>query len=147
MSGIKIQINSLEALERLIGGDSELEIDIRNSVVQKFSKRHLKDIANKFISDGVIRSIKEELNNEYFDKSNYRHVKLTPEFQKILESSVDSHVRSLIKSRISERINSGELDEVIQGRVELEVSRHVGRITDSMIKKKAEELLIEKLKG
>lgn len=38
---MKIQINSLEALERLIGGDTELEIDIRNSIVHKFTQKHL----------------------------------------------------------------------------------------------------------
>lgn len=44
---IKIQINSLEALERLIGGNTEAEMDIRNSVVQAFTERHLKSIANQ----------------------------------------------------------------------------------------------------
>ena len=38
----KIQINSLEALERLIGGDTELEIEVRNSIVQEFAKKYLK---------------------------------------------------------------------------------------------------------
>ena len=37
---IVLQINSLKALERLIGGDSELEIGVRNSIVQEFSKKH-----------------------------------------------------------------------------------------------------------
>lgn len=41
----KIQINSLEALERLIGGDSELEFEIRNNVAQDFAKKHLKAVA------------------------------------------------------------------------------------------------------
>jgi hypothetical protein len=36
---VKIQINSLEALERLIGNDNNLEIDIRNSIVQNFTKK------------------------------------------------------------------------------------------------------------
>ena len=39
---VKIQINSLEALERLIGGDPSLEFDIRNNVAQKFAAKHLK---------------------------------------------------------------------------------------------------------
>ena len=42
----KIQINSLDALERLIGGDTELEIEVRNSVIQKFAEKHLKPLAN-----------------------------------------------------------------------------------------------------
>lgn len=41
---MKIQINNLAALERLIGGDTELEIEIRNNIVQEFTKRHLKGL-------------------------------------------------------------------------------------------------------
>ena len=44
MNSVTIQINSLEALERLIGNDAELEINIRNAIVQKFTKKHLKAI-------------------------------------------------------------------------------------------------------
>lgn len=40
-----IQINSLEALERLIGGSTQAEIDIRNAVVQSFTDKHLKPLA------------------------------------------------------------------------------------------------------
>jgi hypothetical protein len=43
----KIQINSLAALERLIGGEAETEIEIRNSVVQEFAKKHLRAIADQ----------------------------------------------------------------------------------------------------
>ena len=42
---MKIQINSLEAVERLIGGDTEVEIEVRNSVVQEFAKKHLKAVS------------------------------------------------------------------------------------------------------
>ena len=41
---MKIQINSLEALERLIGGDTQVEIEIRNSIVQEFTKKYLKSL-------------------------------------------------------------------------------------------------------
>jgi hypothetical protein len=68
---MKIQINSLEALERLIGGDNELEIDIRNSVVQDFSKKHLKSVAQtldgglfKQIVESSRKAFKEELQKE-----------------------------------------------------------------------------------
>jgi hypothetical protein len=41
---VKIQINSMKALERLIGGDTELEMEIRKSVALAFSKKYLHDI-------------------------------------------------------------------------------------------------------
>lgn len=40
MSSVTIQINSLEALERLIGGDAALEVDLRKSVVHAFIRKH-----------------------------------------------------------------------------------------------------------
>ena len=54
---MKVQINSLAALERLIGGDTEVEIEIRNNIVQEFTKKHLKSIADS----PNIQSIKNDL--------------------------------------------------------------------------------------
>lgn len=41
---VKVQINSKAALERLLGGDSELEIELRKSVATAFSRQFLHDI-------------------------------------------------------------------------------------------------------
>lgn len=43
---VKLQINSLEALERLLGGDSELEIEMRKSIAYDFTTKYLKTLAN-----------------------------------------------------------------------------------------------------
>jgi hypothetical protein len=42
---MKLQLNSLAALERLIGGDTAVELDIRNNIVQAFAGKYLKDVA------------------------------------------------------------------------------------------------------
>jgi hypothetical protein len=44
-SKVKIQINSLEAIERLIGGNSDIEVEIRNNVADGFEKKYLKGLA------------------------------------------------------------------------------------------------------
>lgn len=62
---VKIQINSIEALERLIGGDSAFEIEVRNSVVQDFSKKHLKAVAQVIETDEIRRLIRDELRTGY----------------------------------------------------------------------------------
>jgi len=51
---IKLQIGSLEALERLIGGDSEVEVELRTAIVQDFAKRHLKGIITKEVLDKIV---------------------------------------------------------------------------------------------
>lgn len=43
-NNITIQLNSLEALERLIGSDDQLEIAVRNSVISTFTSKHLKGL-------------------------------------------------------------------------------------------------------
>lgn len=42
---MKIALDN-SALERLIGGDNEVEVEIRNLVVQEFAKKHLKAVVN-----------------------------------------------------------------------------------------------------
>lgn len=53
----KIQINSLAALERLIGGDTELEMEIRRSVVEAFAKKHLKAVARALPIEAEMRKL------------------------------------------------------------------------------------------
>ena len=69
-----VQINSLEALEKLIGGDSDVEVKIRNSVVQNFTKKYLKSIAHELcckISDDYILNLVE--NNVRDELYKYRY--------------------------------------------------------------------------
>lgn len=65
---IKIQINSLGALERLIGDDTQLEIEIRNSIVQEFAKKHLKAVAKEQLTRDLSVAIQAELRKEFFEE-------------------------------------------------------------------------------
>ena len=69
---LTIQINNLEALERLIGGDTEVELDIRNSVVQAFSKKHLKVVAESAVMIELAKSIKLTIQDELFTDTSVR---------------------------------------------------------------------------
>lgn len=88
---MKIQINSLQALERLIGGDTEIEIDIRQSVVEKFSQKHLKTLANdammKKMSDAIITDIQSKffdfVKEGYNSKLKFKEVELATIKEKI----------------------------------------------------------------
>ena len=46
-SGLTLQINSLAALERLLGGNTELETSIRRSVATDFARNHMKDLVER----------------------------------------------------------------------------------------------------
>ena len=68
MNKLTIQINNLEALERLIGGDNEVEIDIRNSVVQKFAEKHLKALANSSEISSTLNDIQTDISKQVTEK-------------------------------------------------------------------------------
>lgn len=46
-SGLTLQINSVAALERLLGGNTELETSIRRSVATDFARNHMKDLVER----------------------------------------------------------------------------------------------------
>ncbi len=63
MSHQTLQINTIQALERLIGGDTALELEIRQNVVEAFAKKHLKGLMSEFYSKqsaAVIESVKAD---------------------------------------------------------------------------------------
>jgi hypothetical protein len=74
---IKIQLNSLDSLERLIGGDSEIELSIRNNIVQEFTKKHLKSLVQDEIITKNVAKVKSDLEfeilNSFYDKSKQNY--------------------------------------------------------------------------
>lgn len=44
---LTLQINSVQAIERLIGGDTAMELSLRHAVVAEFIKRHLVNLVTK----------------------------------------------------------------------------------------------------
>ena len=58
---VKIQINSLSALERLIGNDNELELELRQSIVESFAKKHLTCIANNPFFQKEIKELQKDI--------------------------------------------------------------------------------------
>lgn len=53
---------TVPALERLLGGDTEVEVEIRKSIVHEFSKRHLSAVAKEVYSD--IEAAKTQIRNQ-----------------------------------------------------------------------------------
>ncbi len=66
---IAIQINSLEALEKLMWDSNwEITLELKQAVVQEFVKKHLKAVANEDIVRKAEIATKEWIEQNYFDK-------------------------------------------------------------------------------
>lgn len=61
-------ILTLPVLEKLVGNDNELEVEIRKCIVHEFSKRHLSSVATAICGD--IEKNKQEIMQQVFERMN-----------------------------------------------------------------------------
>lgn len=155
MNKLTIQINNREALERLIGGDSEVEIDIRNSVVQKFAERHLKALANsepvtstlKTINESIVNYGKQKVDAEVatFKQDYYKNiteVKLNPAIHAEIDRQIKQKMDTFIFDTVQAAVKTWS-DEI---KVDERIEKRVAYFTDEYIRE-AVKKRIEKLKA
>lgn len=152
MNKLTIQINNLQALERLIGGDTEVEIDIRNSVVQAFSEKHLKAIASSDALNSKLNELKRDLTYTYnkevrtqigeIKKDYWGTVesKINPDLVAALKKQVDSNISDLVRSLVD-----AKLEEVYKN-VEEKVSKRIDYFTNIYIDKEVRSRIENALK-
>lgn len=104
-NGVKLQINSLQALERLIGGDSELELELRRNVADVFIKNHYQAIAREMAEAGLNDTIGAFLKKEFVDvvRENYKDkLILKGEFKTLIQKAVKEEVDFQVKTAVIE---------------------------------------------
>lgn len=148
---MKIQINSLEALERLIGGDTEVEIDIRNSVVQEFTKKHLKAIADDDLVKLAQKATETHIRQSFFTLKNktwgygQEYVFNKEMEEKILgdlKYQVENHIRELV----FKTVETEKVDKIIKDKLAWAVKHIENQLTEQNLEKRLEEMVQKRLK-
>ena len=150
---MKIQINSLEALERLIGGDTKLEIEIRNSIVQEFTKKYLKSIVNTEIVKAAHSSIIKELQTTIFEQVkvgwNNTYV-LTEPYKQIIKNQAEELVQKAIIESADSVANYDEIRVTVYKRLQDQIKWIDDGLSKETIETKMtnlfEKIIREKLK-
>lgn len=156
----KIQINSLEALERLIGNDNALEIEVRNNIVQEFAKKHLKALVNDSVFQNTIHACKKELQAEVDNKvaEKIGEVKKNSwgevtgmTLRKDIKDQIGTVVREKIDGQIAEAVEGGiKLYQSGSNEIENVVTRkfnyHIEKYIDSEVQSRLKSV-IEKING
>lgn len=136
---MQIQINNLAALERLIGGDSQLEFDIRNNIVQAFANKHLKPLVNDIKFDAMLKKVQESGQQEAkkvieeklgsFKTQNYReYFALNDNIKTAIRQSAQEKIMEQVKEAVEEvtaKFTPEYLDKIISARVDEEVKRRI----------------------
>ena len=155
---ITIQLNSLEALERLIGGDAQLEIDIRNSVVQSFAEKHLKAIASSEAVAAKCKQVSTAVDTAFRAEVEQRIGNITKNFDGTVRAiTLRTEVRSELSEAINERVKTAVRDatresldkfvEQIPALVDAAVKHRVTYELDEIVKNRVREAIANALKG
>jgi hypothetical protein len=146
---VKIQINSLEALERLIGGDTQLEIDIRQSIVQEFSKKYLKNVATEEVVRNAKHATQKDVEDTFFDivRNGYRNdLVLKPEIREKLMGDLRSSVNTALRQLIEEVIEEVKVKEKIKEKLELAAKWVIDDLSKETLEKRLNIMVDNKLK-
>lgn len=149
---MKIQINSLAALERLIGGDTELEIEIRNSVIQAFSKKHLKDVANTETFKATERDVRKIIQELFIDNlsTSWNSPKLKTEYYKILKENIKAEVSKVVEDLIykvtTEDIDYEKTRLAIVNRLQEKADWIEHELTNNVLESKLNKMVDKRLK-
>lgn len=144
---IKIQIASKEALERLIGGDSEVEVEVRESIVQNFTKTHLKSLVKSITDEGWGKFIRSEI----FEKSkNYPYQEVLKEEHKTkmrgeillkLEQEIYKLVENTYKSLDVENRITKMIEQKAQNLADIFLSQNI----EKRVEERANQIIKERL--
>lgn len=143
MAPVKLQINSLAALERLIGGDSDLELEMRNSIVQEFSKKYLKGVAERICGniESVARQECTKVAQNFLGKSGWNgynySFQLTSDAKEAIQYQVDLEIAGLVQ----EMVNKKDIEKIVQKEVDRRIDAQVKELVNQEVKEKLAEVV------
>lgn len=150
---MKVQINSLAALERLLGGDTAVEIEIRSNIVQEFAKKHLKVVANSdavlvaldATKAAIIREAEQKLDaslatfqQDYYGNISKLQLKpeIVAEIRRQVAAQVDAQILKTVLALIEEKFTQVNLEDMVKRRVDY----YTGELINDRVKGRLETL-------
>lgn len=132
---LKLTLTS-QALERLIGGDTEIEVEIRQGIANEFAKRHLKGLFSEAISqsigeyrNSVAATVSGELQRlgiNVINVSRYPRIQLSDEVKEEIKTQTLRYVQDQIKPLVEQALKDINLKEMIDRDVFIQ-SKHAAK--------------------
>ncbi len=149
---MKIQINSLEALERLIGNNTDVEIEIRNNIVQEFTKKHLKALVNDSLINKTVSEVNAELQKTINSKleesiatisrNGYYNtvVTLKPEIIDKVKDFVRDTIDTEIQQAVDVAMKTWKMDSNIEDRVNKKFAYYTDEHVKQVVRQKLSDV-------
>lgn len=146
-----IQINSLQALERLIGNDNNVEIQLRNSIVQEFVKKHLKHIANDDLITNTKKAVTSEITAQFFDeiKTNSfwnNKIVFKPGILDEVKKELQIKAREELSELISQIVEEQKVYDTIKEKLNSTTTWIVEQLASERLEARLERMVDQRLK-
>jgi predicted metal-dependent phosphoesterase TrpH len=137
MTKVIIQPSGAALKELFAGADGEVELEIRQSIVEEFAKRHLKAIVNEPAYQAQVERLRIDLAAQYAREvqaqigqtkrvwtgsSHANTVEFTPEMEAAFRQKVDQAARQLVDAMIQEQLGA-RLEEIAQDAINRALAR------------------------
>lgn len=127
---------TIPVLERLIGGDSAVEVELRKSIVQEFTKRHLVAVANEL--KGSIEAERDRLFNQILLDTTvpggWGQRELSLESKVLVKKCISSQIESLVHEWVEKAVQK-EFDLRMPD-LSVMVERHIRLVVDNLVRQK-----------
>lgn len=154
MSGTKIQINSLQALERLIGGDTELELEMRKSIANEFAGKYLKTLFHDRLIEAAANTINAEVTRKFLTVESVKDSKswhstvtvLNTEGKSIIEKETQRQVNNFIREEVNRLFDVDALRTKLKQAIEDAADKIANEVVSSNISKRVDDLANKKIR-
>jgi len=139
---MKVQLDT-KALNLLIGGDSEIELELRNSIVQEFMKKHIKAICCEKQYIALLEELRieflKEIKNIVFKMGSVDGIR----FERDMKDNIKVWLDFSIEEKIKELVQY-ECSKIIEESVKKEIENIIPSI-NNIIKDTLNRSLINEL--
>jgi hypothetical protein len=142
---VKLQLDG-NALERIIGGDTKVEIEVRTSIVAEFVKKYLKGIANETIVAQASRDAhlmaSEAAKHAYaeiFDAKQYgKPITVAEAYKRAIELQVDKTFRKIANEAVEKAYD--DFREGLDGAIDRRIASLTSAVVDEKIKERLKRI-------
>lgn len=114
-----LQLN-LPALERLLAGESSIELNLRQQIVEEFCKKHIKTLVNNTelvkVHKAVAEEIKKHIGEEVWESGKGWSVTVRERVEKLIQHGIEEVVHKYLKASYDKLAT--ELEALAKDRVD-----------------------------
>lgn len=143
--GVRLELDG-QALERLIGGNSEIEMHLRKNIVEEFAKKHLRSLVNAEAYGELTKAwtaeikqvcaaLREEIESRKPGERDMKH-HMAP----LLET-----IRDIAKREVEKTIKEA-LEAIPDGRIAVMIRQEVRKEIERIVRQEVSQQIEEQIK-